>query len=136
MFRHANSISAQTRARRHKRSKASAVAAVAVIGVFFCSPVAVGHDDEVLDPMFFELLDKLEKEEADYERKRSDVCEKLDRLIADQLGRRFDNERITILDDTLELIEAWEGYCKGREFDEALIKKSLEYFLEDKNADD
>ena len=135
MFRHANSFSAQPRARRPKRSKASAVAAVAVIGVFFCSPVAVGQDDEVLDPLVLQLIEQGQKRDAEYEWKKANVCENLDRRIADKLIRKIDRPNFSPLESDLNLIEAWEGYCKGREFDEDLIKKSLEYLLEDKKTE-
>ena len=125
--------------RPHKRKRKGLRFAVVVLllalacVVYFSS--ASANDDWADDPMFFDLFDKLERQNADHERKKSDVCKKLDRLIADQLARRFDNERVTILDDTLELIEAWEGYCKGLEFDQGLIMKSLQYEMDDKKND-
>ena len=104
MFRYTNSISTPTRHKRPKRSKTPAVAALAVIGVFCCSSLAFGHDGKVLG--------------GDYERRKSDVCDKLDRLIADELALSLNKRYPSVMDDTLESIEAWEGYCKGREFDD------------------
>ena len=104
MFRYTNSISTPTRHKRPKRSKTPAVAALAVIGVFCCSSLAFGHHSKVLG--------------GDYERKKSEVFDKLDRLIADELVLSFNEPHFFVMEQTLDSIEAWEGYCRDREFDD------------------
>lgn len=135
MFRYTNSISTPTRPKRPKRFKASAVVTVAVVGVFCCSTVAVGHDDKSIDPLVLQLIEEGQKRDAYYEWKKDNVCENLDRKIADSLAKRIDKPNFFLLENQLNLIEAWEGYCKGREFDDALIMQSLEDMAEDKKDD-
>ena len=61
-------------------------------------------------------------------------------MIADKLEKRLGEQylpnNVTVPERTQGLIEAWEGYCKGREFDKELIRKSLQFFVEAKNKAD
>ena len=133
MFRHTNSISTPP---RHKRSKASAAAVLALICVFCCSTFAAGHDDKVVDSQVLEVIDEIQKRRADLEAKKSQVCRMLDGRIADLLADRFDRKTYVMTDFLSDMIEAWEDYCKDREFDRALILKSLKSLADNKeNAD-
>ena len=125
--------------RPHKRKRKGLRFAVVVLllalacVVYFSS--ASANDDNALDPTLFEVMDEVERQRADYEAKKSEICRKLDRKIADKLIRKIDRPNFSPLESDLNLIEAWEGYCKGRVFDQGLIIKSLQYEIDGKKND-
>ena len=113
MFRYTNSISTPTRHKRPKRSKTPAVAVLAVIGVFCCSTFANGAHD-LSDLKQFNKLRELRQ----YKEQRAGLCHELDLEIARILATRFHRDSYEMPDYLAGMIEAWEGYCKGRKFDD------------------
>ena len=108
------------------------------IGYAVYSSSASANDNETANSTLMMVIDEMLQERRDrahYERKKSEVCRKLDQKIADKLIRKIDRPNFSPLESDLNLIEAWEGYCKGRVFDKDLIRKSLQYEHDDKKND-
>lgn len=105
------------------------------IGYAVYSSSASANDNEVVDSTLITVIDEMLRDRADNERKKFEICRKLDQKIADKLIRKIDRPNFSPLESELNLIEAWEGYCKGRVFDKDLIRKSHQYEHDDKKDD-